>query len=160
MFMRKTYVRTSSSPPEGEYKLLFPVDPEMLAVASTLTPALEQCGVPAGGGDPLCVSTQPALRVGGVGVSGPAFLANPQYRDYLSDVLDAQAVDMETASLAQVAYANSVPYIAIRSLSDLAGGDDFTDVGAFFGSGLAENNEAAVTFAFLDAWPGLKTRVR
>jgi adenosylhomocysteine nucleosidase len=106
------------------------------------------------------VSVQPELRVGGVGVSGSAFLANPQYRNYLSDVLDAQAVDMETAALAQVAYANRVPYSALRSLSDLAGGDDFTDVGAFFGSGLAENNEAAVTFAFLDAWPGRKRGCR
>ena len=160
LFMRKTFVRNAASPPEGEYKLLFPVDPEMFAVASTLAPALERCGTPLGAVEPLCVSTQPALRVGGVGVSGPAFLANPQYRDYLSDVLDAQAVDMETAALAQVAYANEVPYLAIRSLSDLAGGDDFTDVGAFFGSGLAETNEAAVTFAFLDAWPGPRTRAR
>ena len=60
---------------------------------------------------------------------------------------------METAALAQVAYANRVPYIAFRSLSDLAGGEEFNaDVGALFASGLAETNEAAVTIAFLEAW--------
>jgi adenosylhomocysteine nucleosidase len=50
------------------------------------------------------------------------------------------------------AFANRIPFIAFRSLSDLAGGTDFKDVGAFFGSGLAETNSSAVTLAFLDAW--------
>jgi adenosylhomocysteine nucleosidase len=59
---------------------------------------------------------------------------------------------METTAFAHVAYANQVPFIAFRSLSDLAGGSDFNDVGAFFGSGLAEANSSAVTLAFLTAW--------
>jgi adenosylhomocysteine nucleosidase len=59
---------------------------------------------------------------------------------------------METTAFAHVAFANRIPFIAFRSLSDLAGGTDFQDVGAFFGSGLAEANSSAVTLAFLDAW--------
>jgi len=60
---------------------------------------------------------------------------------------------METAALAHVARTNGVPYIAFRSLSDLAGATEFNaDVGALFSSGLAESNEAAVTLAFLEAW--------
>jgi adenosylhomocysteine nucleosidase len=60
---------------------------------------------------------------------------------------------METAALAHVAYANAIPYIAFRSLSDLAGAEEFNaDVVALFASGLAETNEAAVTLAFLDGW--------
>ncbi len=52
-----------------------------------------------------------------------------------------------------MAFANGVPYISFRSLSDLAGAEEFnTDVGALFASGLAEANEAAVTIAFLQAW--------
>ena len=47
----------------------------------------------------------------------------------------------------------SVPYIAFRSLSDLAGAEGFdADVGALFSSGLVGFREAAVTLAFLDAW--------
>ncbi|MEL7283271.1 MAG: hypothetical protein AAGJ68_02120, partial [Pseudomonadota bacterium] len=34
-----------------------------------------------------------------------------------------QVVEMETSAIATVAYANTVPYIGFRSLSDLAGGD-------------------------------------
>ena len=62
---------------------------------------------------------------------------------------------METAALAHVAYANQVPYIAFRSVSDLAGGQDFKAVGAFFGSCLAETIDAAVTLAFLEEWHAL-----
>jgi adenosylhomocysteine nucleosidase len=57
-----------------------------------------------------------------------------------------------------VAHANGVPYIAFRSLSDLAGAEEFNaDVGALFSSGLAETNEAAVTMAFLEAWKARAT---
>jgi adenosylhomocysteine nucleosidase len=149
LFMRDSFVMNATNAPQGEFRFDFQADPEMLALAATLNPALAQCGPK---NPSLCVSVQPVLRVGGRGVSGNAFLANPGYRAYLYDNLQAQVVDMETAAFAQVAYANRVPFIAFRSLSDLAGGNDFTDVGAFFGSGLAETNEASVTLAFLEAW--------
>ncbi len=147
-FLRENHVLSSASAPQGEYRLDYPVDAEMLQVVRALAPALARCG-PKG----ACVSEQPRLVVGGRGVSGTAFLANPEYRAYLFDTLQAETVDMETAALAHVALSNGVPYIAFRSLSDLAGATEFNaDVGALFSSGLAEANEAAVTLAFLDAW--------
>jgi len=149
LFMRDSFVMTAANAPQGEFRFEFQADPEMLALARTLQPALATCGPknPA-----LCVAMQPTLKVGGRGISGTAFLANASYRAYLYETLQAQLVDMETAAFAQVAYANGVPFIAFRSVSDLAGGNDFKDVGAFFGSGLAESNEANVTLAFLEAW--------
>jgi adenosylhomocysteine nucleosidase len=149
IFMREHHVMTSGSPPEGEWKFAFAVDAQMLEVARSLKPELHQCG-PLNGA--LCVPEPPRMRIGGTGVSGPFFMANPQIREYLNHSIGAVVLDMETAALAQVAYANQVPFIAFRSLSDLAGGDDSKDVGAFFGSGLAEANEALVTLSFLDAW--------
>ncbi|MBW4578486.1 MAG: 5'-methylthioadenosine/S-adenosylhomocysteine nucleosidase [Tildeniella nuda ZEHNDER 1965/U140] len=149
LFMRDTFVRSDSNFPDGEFKFDYKVDPEMLAVAKSVNVQLDQCGTR---NPNLCVSVQPVVRVGGRGVAGPAFLANPNYRDYLFKTIKAVSVDMETTALAHVAYANEIPFIAFRSLSDLAGGDDFTDVGAFFGSGLAEGNESKVTLGFLEAW--------
>ena len=74
-------------------------------------------------------------------------------RHRIDGELQAQVFEMETAALAHVAYANRIPYIAFRSLSDLAGADEFNaDAVALFASGLAETNEAAVTLAFLDGW--------
>lgn len=88
---------------EGERRW-FDADPALLALAHGL----------AGRHD---------LIVGGAGVSGTAFVDNAAYRDYLFGTHGAAVVDMETAAVAQVAFANRVPYIAFRSLSDLAGGE-------------------------------------
>jgi adenosylhomocysteine nucleosidase len=158
LFMRENFVMTAANAPAGEYRFDYPVDASMLAVARAIKPALERCGPGADGKGTApeserCVKATPQLHVGGRGVSGTVFLANPQYRTYLFEQLQAQAFEMETAALAHVAYANSIPYIAFRSLSDLAGAEAFdADALTLFTSGLAERNEAAVTLAFLEAW--------
>jgi len=157
LVVRENHVTSAQSGVAGEFVFDYRADPAMLAVARDLAPALERCGpkaMSAGAVDPkLCVAAQPAVVVGGRGVSGTAFVADAAYRTYLSERLHAQCVDMETAALAHVARANGVPFIAFRSLSDLAGAEGFNaDVAALFASGLAERNAAAVTLAFLAAW--------
>jgi adenosylhomocysteine nucleosidase len=163
--VRANFLLNAANAPQGEYRFDYPVDPAMLATVRQLNPVLQRCGPRAtradGSTDPaLCVHQQPRLLIGGRGVSGPAFLANADYRRYLFEHLQAQTFEMETAALAHVAAANQVPYIAFRSLSDLAGAEGFNaDVGALFSSGLAETNEAAVTLAFLRAWRSPRTGV-
>jgi adenosylhomocysteine nucleosidase len=158
LYMRKNYLLNSANAPQAEFVFDYPVDAAMLDVARRLTVSLARCGPNARSADgqideKQCVRRQPRLLVGGRGVSATVFLANAQYRAYLHEVLDAQTFEMETAALAHVARANGVPYIAFRSLSDLAGAEGFDeDVGALFSSGLAEANEANVTLAFLEAW--------
>ncbi len=149
LFMRDTFVMTAANSPQGEFKFDYAVDPEMLRVAHTIKPELDRCGPK---NRSLCVSSQPRLVIGGRGVTLSTFLANSNYREYLSQELAAVSVDMETSAFAHVAYANSIPFLAFRALSDQAGGTDYKDVGVFFGSGLAETNESRVTLAFLQAW--------
>jgi adenosylhomocysteine nucleosidase len=148
IFMRDTEVRTAANP-KGEFKFDYDVDPAMFRVAQTIHPTLLRCGPQK---PDSCVSTQPVIRRGGRGLTGPVFLANADYRNYLFQVLKGQSIDMETTAVAHVAFANQIPFIAFRSLSDLAGGSDSEDLAALFGSGLAEANSSAVTLAFLDAW--------
>jgi len=134
----------------GEMRLDYPVDPAMLKIARGLTarlaPQLE----------PICAAPgdcrAPVIALGRRGVAGGMFLANVQYRAYLEQQLRADCVDMETAGVAHVAYANQVPYIAFRSVSDLAGADFHPEVGQFFGSGIAQRNAARVTLGFIEAW--------
>ncbi len=71
----------------------------------------------------LAASEAFGVVVDGTGISGSAFVDNADYRRYLHATFDAQVVDMETAAIAQVAFANLVPFIAFRALSDLAGGE-------------------------------------
>ncbi|MBF7689038.1 5'-methylthioadenosine/S-adenosylhomocysteine nucleosidase [Acinetobacter rathckeae] len=133
----------------GEMKTDFSVDPTLLNTAARIQnitqPSLEA----------ICANKnncyQPKIIIGERGVSSGSFLANSEYRDYLHNQLKGDCVDMETAAVAQVAYANNIPFIAFRSLSDLAGADHDPNVGAFFSSGVAQRNAAKVTIAFIKA---------
>ncbi len=128
----------------------FPVDPNMLAVAREVAAdvALERC-VPAG----ECLEHQPRIVVGGNGVSGSTFLNNAEFREWIWRVFEADAVDMETAAIAQIAELNDVAFLGFRSLSDLSGGGAGTNEIRVFGR-LAANNSAAVLLEFLRAWRG------
>jgi len=88
-------------------------------------------------------------RTGGNGVSGAAFVDNVQFRGYVFDTVEARVLDMESAAMAPVAYANDVPFIAFRSLSELAGGGGADNEMPVFLS-LAAGNAARVVTAFLE----------
>jgi adenosylhomocysteine nucleosidase len=132
-----------------EQRVWFPADPGYLAVAEEVAGAttLEDCDATG-----ACLSQPPRVVVGGRGVSGQAFVDNAAFREWTHGTFDAQVLDMESAAVAHVAYANGVPFIAFRSLSDLAGGGEgANEMGTFMG--LASANSAAVVTAFLAALP-------
>jgi adenosylhomocysteine nucleosidase len=131
-----------------ERRIWFPADPAMLAVAKAMPPVtLKRCSA-----EQHCLKAQPRVIVGGNGISGPIYMDNAEYRDYAYRTFGAQVLDMETAAVAHVAYTNGVPFIAFRSLSDLAGGDPGDNQGPTFYR-LASDNSALVVTAFLKALP-------
>lgn len=130
-----------------EEKFWFAVDEAMLEVAQSLDNiSFTTCNA-----ENTCLERDPQLVIGGSGVSGSTFVDNGDYRRWVWETFNAQALDMETAAVAHVAYANDVPYIAFRSLSDLAGGGDGANELFVFLSVAAENS-AAVVVSFLEAW--------
>jgi adenosylhomocysteine nucleosidase len=133
---------------EPEKKIWFPVDTQLLAVARGVSATtLKICTV-----DNKCLAHKPKIVVGGKGVSGEAFVDNEAFREYARKTFDAEALDMETAAVAHVAYTNKTPFIAFRSVSDLAGGGEGeNEIGTFFQ--LASDNSATVVKAFLGALP-------
>jgi adenosylhomocysteine nucleosidase len=103
----------------------FPADPGLLAVASRAIATLP----------PLVWSTNTAhVKVGGSGIAGPVFMDNREYRRWAYRVWKAECLDMESTAIAQTCWANQKPFLIIRGLSDLAGGQeglnaaDFTEV--------------------------------
>lgn len=132
---------------EPQRRFWFPADPAMLAAAEGLADSIDLANCT---GEGACLSDDPTLVLGGNGVSGGAFVDNAEFRTYAFDTFDAKVLDMESAAVAHVAYANDTPFIAIRSLSDLAGGGEGeNEIGTFFG--LAAANSATVVRAFLRA---------
>ncbi|WP_269499774.1 5'-methylthioadenosine/S-adenosylhomocysteine nucleosidase [Castellaniella sp. S9] len=134
--------------PDFQEKFWFEADPRMLEVARRIdTVSLRACDV-----QDRCLAHQPRLQVGGNGVSGTAFVDNADFRRYVFQTFEAHVLDMESAACAMVAYGNGVPFIAFRSLSDLAGGGPGENEMHTFMS-LAADNAARVLLAFLRAWP-------
>ncbi|MCV3764014.1 5'-methylthioadenosine/S-adenosylhomocysteine nucleosidase [Rhizobium sp. TRM95796] len=132
-----------------EDRFWFPVDGKLLetakAVASSVT--LEKCA-----GEGKCLAHEPKIVVGGNGVSGQAFVDNKAFREFTYATFKARVLDMESAATAHVAYVNKVPFIAFRSLSDLAGGGEgANEMGVFFA--LASANSAKVVEAFVAKLP-------
>ena len=146
MFPRNQTVQSARAE-EPETKFWFDVDPDMLSTAELIAAEMD---LPACNAENTCLSQAPQVVVGGNGVSGAAFVDNAELRVWAFDTFDARVLDMESAAVAHVAYANEVPFIAFRSLSDLAGGgEEANEMNTFLS--LAAENSAAVVRAFVAA---------
>lgn len=129
-------------------RVWFPSDPALLDTARKVASevALRRCDAD------KCLVHPPKIVVGGRGVSAPVFLDNAGYRKYLRSAFEARLVDMESAAVAHVALVNKTPFIAFRSLSDLAGGGAGANEMHTF-MALASDNSATVVKAFVKALP-------
>ncbi len=148
IFPRGSKVLPPASP-TAERRFWFPADPGLLDLVRRLAPTLtlESCTA-----KNRCLPRPPRVEIGGNGVSGPAFVDNAEFRDYAFRTFQAHALDMESAAVAQVAYVNDVPFVAVRGLSDLAGGDTGENqIRTFFA--LAAINAARTAAALVEAMP-------
>ncbi len=93
----------------------------------------------------------PVIHVGGVGVSGNTFIDSREKREWLSTTFHSLITDMESASVAHVCVVNDLPFIVVRSASDLAGGSGSEtakeELEAFFT--VAADNSSRVVIALL-----------
>jgi adenosylhomocysteine nucleosidase len=142
-------VEIARAPDKPEHRIWFAADPGLLAVARTVAGAAQLSDCTA---ERKCLDHHPRVVVGGNGVSGQAFVDNAAFRDYARRTFKAVALDMESAAIAHVAYANKIPFVVFRSLSDLAGGDAGENQIKTFGD-LASTNSAALVRAFMKALP-------
>ncbi|MCY4541796.1 MAG: 5'-methylthioadenosine/S-adenosylhomocysteine nucleosidase [Rhodobacteraceae bacterium] len=148
MFPRSvTVLQPGAKVPETRF--WFPVDQELLASAHRVGEevTLVRCTI-----DQKCLDQAPRIVVAGSGVSGSAFIDNATFRTWVFETFEARVLDMESAAVAHVAFANDVPFIAVRSLSDLAGGGRGENQLEVF-LDLAATNAASVVRALLKAAP-------
>jgi len=145
---RGMHVRSAADPNPAERKFWYEADADLMAAAQVAAETVEfkQC-VDA----ETCLPRVPIVTLGGNGVTGSIFQDNAAFREYLFETFDAQVVEMETSAIATVAYANGIPYIGFRSLSDLAGGGGGVNEYPTF-EVLAAENAAAFLRAFLIAY--------
>lgn len=133
---------------EGETRMFwFDVDPEMYEIAKEAVAGITLKSVTSEGVE---LGYTPDVFFGGNGVSGPTFLDNAAYREYVFDAFEARCVDMETAAAAHIAYQNQIPVLFFRSLSDLAGAEQDENVMTVFFT-LAAENAFTITSAVIEA---------
>ncbi len=60
----------------------------------------------------------------GVIATGDIFCTDITMKDKIRAKFNADAVDMECAAIAQVAYLNEIPFMAVRSISDIPNGNN------------------------------------
>jgi len=126
-------------------RLWFDVDPGLFALAA----ALDGVRLRDRTADGQALHHVPQVHAGGNAVSGPAFIDNAGYRDYLASTFGARVADMESAAVAHVAFANATPFLAFRSVSDLAGaGGDSNEMMTFMR--LAAENSVRVLARFTE----------
>jgi adenosylhomocysteine nucleosidase len=147
MFPRSVSVTRKDGAPEKRF--WFASDPGLLAVARKVAGEVDlaECV-----DEKNCLSHKPQVIVGGNGVSGQAFVDNAKFREYASATFQAKVLDMESAAVAHVAYANGVPFLVVRSLSDLAGGGSGANEMMTF-LALVSRNSATVVKAILSEMP-------
>ncbi|MEM1221765.1 MAG: 5'-methylthioadenosine/S-adenosylhomocysteine nucleosidase [Verrucomicrobiota bacterium] len=128
--------------PQPVMKADFSADPDLLELAERALGELELSNAH---GEPARV------KIGGVGMTGPVFLDNREYRKWLFREFKADCLEMESASIAHVCWANHVPFLIVRSMSDLAGGQEGENEIAAFAK-QAEDNSARAVAAILSAF--------
>ncbi|XP_010047917.2 bark storage protein A [Eucalyptus grandis] len=92
-----------------------------------------------------CLPRTPRVVMVERGVSANVFVDNRAYREFLSSKFNATPIDMESAGVALVCRQLGTPFIAFRSLSDLAGGgSSLSNEATTFASLAAQNAVDAV----------------
>jgi len=150
IYPRGTTVTRRGEAPQRLFTI--PADPALVALSRAVAARTTLSACVAIGTTRQCLPHQPRVVVGGTGVTAGVYADNAAIRRYLARAWHARVLDMESASVIQVAYANRVPAVVFRSLSDLAGGDAGGNAMTTFMT-LASVNSARVVRAFIAALP-------
>lgn len=134
------------TPEERQHAFWVPVDPLYFEISKKLEDLkLEGCI-----NATSCLSVTPKVTTVKRGTSASIYLDNAAYRSFIYNKFKVSPVDMETASVALICLQQKVPFIAIRALSDLAGGGSAHSNEASTFSSLAATNSVTVVVEFIN----------
>ncbi|XP_020097958.1 bark storage protein A-like [Ananas comosus] len=132
-------------PEVREHAFWVPVDEKYFA----LSKQLEGMELPKCANSTTCLPRNPKVVRVERGCSANAFVDNAAYRKFLRSKFNVTPVDMESAAVALVCRQLETPFVAIRALSDLAGGGSAQSNEADVFAPLAAHNAVDVVLKFL-----------
>jgi len=132
--------RGTPNPSDGSRNPIFiPGEESLLAAARRLSAnTLDLSPAAFKGVKPL---RQPCILFGTI-VSNDVFSDSPRLRQQVRRLFGADAMDMESAAVAQICYQQQVPFIAVRGITD--GGDEQAGLNYERWRGVAAHNAATV----------------
>ncbi|KAF8400831.1 hypothetical protein HHK36_014133 [Tetracentron sinense] len=134
----------NGTPEVRQHAFWVPVNEQYFAVAEKLEDMkLEGCI------NSTCLPRTPIVIRVERGSSANIFVDNAAYRQFLNSKFNVTPIDMESAAVALICLQQRTPFIALRSLSDLAGGGSSVSNEAAFFSPLAAQNAVAVVLKFI-----------
>jgi adenosylhomocysteine nucleosidase len=137
-------IRPTRNPHTNEpHPLFFPADPQLLACTTTKLDEIELRQLA-----DASAPRPPQIHAGGL-VTGDAFAPLLINRQILHKQFGAEAIDMESAAMAQVCWAQGIPFLAIRGISDT---DDTAIAQIQIYAALAMQNALAVVAHMLGHW--------
>jgi nucleoside phosphorylase len=135
----------SGKPEERQHAFWVPASTRYLHLAKKL----EGMELPACVNATTCLPRAPRVVRVTRGCSANVFVDNAAYRQFIRSKFGCTPVEMESAAVALVAHQLGVPFIVVRSLSDLAGGgSDLGNEAATF-LGIASQNAVDVMLKFV-----------
>ncbi|KAI3775528.1 hypothetical protein L1987_50107 [Smallanthus sonchifolius] len=100
-----------------------------------------------------CLPRAPKVARVERGVSANMFIDNGAYRTFLNSRFNVTPIDMESAAVALICYQQKIPFLAIRALSDLAGGGSAISNEASIFAPLAAQNAVAALIKLVQLLP-------
>lgn len=147
MFFPSNVSTIRSGEEENVRKPFFEADPDLLTVAKQVSEFIQKDnGVSLRNGSGALAT----IKVEGSAVAGPVFMDNSEYREFVFETFGADCLDMESTAIGHVCWANLVPFLIVRSLSDLAGGQEGENEIAEYAE-QAKHNAAKVLNAIVQA---------
>ncbi|KAK4415462.1 hypothetical protein Salat_2653600 [Sesamum alatum] len=135
---------SDGQPEVRQHAFWVPVDTLYLSLAKKLEGMkLERCV------NSTCLPRAPEVVMVERGVSANVFVDNAAYREFLRSKFNATPIDMESAAVGLVCLQQKKPFIAIRALSDLAGGGSSVSNEAAAFAPLAAQNAVSVFLGFV-----------
>ncbi|XP_057500782.1 bark storage protein A isoform X1 [Actinidia eriantha] len=135
----------NGTPEVRQHAFWVPVDKHYFSLAKKLEGIkLEGCV------NSTCLPRTPIVTRVERGISANVFVDNGAYREFLYSKFNATAIDMETAAVSLVCLQQRKPFIAIRALSDLAGGGSSVSNEAAIFTSVAAQNAFDVAIQFIN----------
>ncbi|XP_042498329.1 bark storage protein A isoform X1 [Macadamia integrifolia] len=134
----------NGTPEVRQHAFWVPVNSHYFAIAKKIgNLTLEGCV------NSTCLPRKPEVFIVERGCSANVFVDNAAYRQFLNTKFNVTPIDMESAAVALISLQEGIPFIAIRGLSDLAGGGSAVSNEAGIFASLAAQNSVDVVVRFI-----------